>query len=281
MKRKLFGIVGALVVLPALGLVLTGCPTEADEDGGNSPKTATTLIAGQWTNGARIEKDKDGKGELDWYKFEAVSGKTYILHLDSSGEGSGTSTAMVVCSVYQSDEKTILCGIEEKFAYTNPRIISGYTGTVYVKVYGSWEYISGYNSGVTGTYAVKYEEGDSNDTKETASTLSNGNWADAQIWPRYDEDWYRFEASGGSYSLTWDDSGDGSGNSTCNISVSVFQSDGRTALNGVLDANSAYTTPKTFSGYTGTVYIRVYAGYTYISGMSDGTGTYAIKYTAQ
>jgi hypothetical protein len=153
-------------------------------------------------------------------KFEAISSKTYILHLDRKGDGSGTSTAMVACSAYQSDEKTILCGIEEKFAYTNPRIISGYTGTVYIKIYGFWEYFGGYDSPETGTYSVKYEKGDSNDTRETTTALSNGNWTDAQIWPRYDEDWYRFEASGGSYSLSWDDSDGGSGNSTCNITVS-------------------------------------------------------------
>jgi hypothetical protein len=48
MKRKLFGIAGALVVLLALDLVLAGCPTDSDDSGGSGgggggPKKTITI----------------------------------------------------------------------------------------------------------------------------------------------------------------------------------------------------------------------------------------------
>jgi hypothetical protein len=61
MKRKLFGIVGALAVLLALGLVLMGCPTDSD-DGGGDP------LAGTWSavdntairfNGGNLQSTQD------------------------------------------------------------------------------------------------------------------------------------------------------------------------------------------------------------------------------
>jgi hypothetical protein len=45
MKRKLFGIVGALAVLLALGLALTGCPSDSGGSGGGGGDP----LAGTWS----------------------------------------------------------------------------------------------------------------------------------------------------------------------------------------------------------------------------------------
>jgi hypothetical protein len=175
-------------------------------------------------------------------------------------------------SVYQSDKSTVLNEyLNIDSGYSVPKIISGYAGTVYIKVQGY--YSSSYNFS-TGTYAIKYTEGDSNDTKETATSLTSGSWTSAtEISPAGDVDWYTFTAaSGKTYILQWDEYG-GSGNYTGSVEVSVFQSDGNTAVNNYLNVNSGYNPPIIISGYTGTVYIKVKGYY------SSNTGTYVIKYT--
>jgi len=113
-----------------------------------------------------------------------------------------------------------------------------------------------------------------------------GEWTIGEIKSRNDENWYNFKAnSNQTYSLFWDDSaGVNSGNYTCDIHVTVFRSNKSTVINGIKDEDNAYNTPKTISGYTGTVYIRLKTHYGTF-GTEDGThgtsskGTYAIKYT--
>jgi hypothetical protein len=235
---------------------------EADTNG--TIATATTLAEGVFTSGTAISP----AGDIDWYTFQATNNQTYFLTWDESG-GSGNYTGNIDVSVFQSDGITAINGIlNAGGGYSAPQIISGYTGTVYIKVKGS-----------AGTYIIKYEA-DTNGTKETATALVNGEWTSGTaISPAGDVDWYQFEAaSGQTYSLTWDGKegswyNGGSGNYTGYIKVSAYQSDGSTALNGILNTESGYSSPKTISGYTGTVYIKV-QGYS-----SSYTGTYAIKYT--
>jgi hypothetical protein len=116
--------------------------------------------------------------------------------------------------------------------------------------------------------------GDGNDSMGTATTLVNGVFTSGtSISPEGDVDWYKFEATiGHMYILTWDDS-DGSGTYAGDIKVSAYQSDGATVLNGISSVDSGYSTPKTISGYTGTVYIKVQGHWSY------SNGSYIIKYT--
>ncbi|GHT95244.1 hypothetical protein FACS1894141_3500 [Spirochaetia bacterium] len=236
-------------------------------DSNDTKETATVLVDGSFTSGTTISP----QGDVDWYTFEAGSGKTYILTWDDYGQGSGNYTGNVTVSAFQSDGITAINGLlNVDSGYNPPRIIKGYTGTVYIKVV----------SNGTGTYIIKYETGDSNDYKETATALVYGAWTTGmEISPQGDVDWYKFTAaSGQTYSLTWDDKGQGSGNYTCDIKVSVYQSDGSTTLNGILNTDSGYSTPKTINGHTGTVYIKVEAISKYSTGNTT-IGTYAIKVT--
>jgi hypothetical protein len=76
--------------------------------------------------------------------------------------------------------------------------------------------------------------------------------------------WYRFDASGGSYTVEWEDNG--TNGTTAEISVSAYQSDGTPFFKG--DNSSPGTA---ISGYTGPVYVKVIAYYL-------STGTYHIRY---
>jgi hypothetical protein len=83
--------------------------------------------------------------------------------------------------------------------------------------------------------------------------------------------WYSFNVSGGSCTVEWEDNGTGS--TTGSTVVSAYQSDGTPLFQNAYSMfGVGSSTP--FSGYTGTVYVKV------VPGSTDGTylGTYHIKY---
>jgi hypothetical protein len=82
--------------------------------------------------------------------------------------------------------------------------------------------------------------------------------------------WYAFTAAGGSYDISWDDSYEGSGSYSCDIKVSAYDNSGNTFFSGI---DSAYSTPRQITGYSGLIYLKV-QGYS-----SSSTGTYAIRYS--
>jgi hypothetical protein len=240
MKKTVFVTVtvlvrGALAALLVAVLALGGCDTSTSPVGGNSGGNsgndnmgaATELTIGQWTSNTAISPT----GDIDWYKFTAVSGKTYLLTWDDGATpNSGTYTGDIMVTVYQSDGSTILKGIDCAGNGYASRIISGYTGTVYVKVQAYQQY-SWSTPATPSTYIIKYEEGDGNDSMMAATTLVDGVWTnDTAINPAGDIDWYKFTASPPqTYTLTWDD-GDSpySGTYTGDIMVTVYQADGST-----------------------------------------------------
>ncbi|GHU90879.1 hypothetical protein FACS189476_11300 [Spirochaetia bacterium] len=90
------------------------------------------------------------------------------------------------------------------------------------------------------------------------------------------EKWYSFTAAAGTnYNVSWEDSAQQAlGSSyTADVYVSAYAGTSTTALSGFSMADSGYTTPKTISGQSGTIYLKVmrYAA-------STGS-TFAIKYT--
>ncbi|GHU30352.1 hypothetical protein FACS1894172_03450 [Spirochaetia bacterium] len=255
----------------------TGTYAVKYETGSNySPETAIVLVNGAWRGGGEINP----QGDVDWYKFEATSDKTYILSWDQHGTGygsigSGNYNGAIRVSALMSDGSNVLNAIDRIVSgYGNSaKIINNYTGTVYVKVEGQ----SGTS---TGTYAVKYETNNTS-SKETAIALVNGAWTGgAEISPQGEVDWYKFEAtSDKTYTLSWDQHGTGyssigSGNYTAAIKVSAYRSDGSTVLNAIDKVVNGYgNSAKSISGYTGMVYIKV-------EGQSaTNTGTYTIRYT--
>jgi hypothetical protein len=124
----------------------------------SSPATSggdTALTNNVWTNGTEIYPTDN----FDWYKFEATSDKTYNLNWDQSqswgwdsNRGSGNYNGSIKVSAYRSDGTTVFNDILNVVnGYGTPSIISGYTGTVYIKVQGE-------SADNTGTYIIKYAE---------------------------------------------------------------------------------------------------------------------------
>jgi hypothetical protein len=81
--------------------------------------------------------------------------------------------------------------------------------------------------------------------------------------------WYKFSASGGTYYISWNDSGNGDGNKYGDIKVTAYTSSGN-IISGFSEVDSAYTTPKIISGESGTIYLKAEA---------KTSGSYAIKYS--
>jgi hypothetical protein len=99
--------------------------------------------------------------------------------------------------------------------------------------------------------------------------LADGQWHNGNMTVSGPEH-YRFPVTAGTlYEVYWNDSDWGSGK-TCDIRVSAYTSSG----SGIFtNENSAFTTPKTISGQSGTIYLKV-------EGWNPGnSGTYAIKYS--
>jgi fibronectin type 3 domain-containing protein len=104
-----------------------------------NPAAVLPLSAGEWKPETSI--GKDGK----WYQFTA-SGGTYAIQWDESSGGSGTYVAYINVSAYRSDGTSFFT--REYYGYSTPRTITGYTGTVYLKV----ESGLGYGN----LYAIRY-----------------------------------------------------------------------------------------------------------------------------
>jgi uncharacterized repeat protein (TIGR02543 family) len=83
--------------------------------------------------------------------------------------------------------------------------------------------------------------------------------------------WYSFSVTGGSYSVNWNDSDNGTGLYSCDIKVSAYTGGG-TNIFGEVD--TGHTTPQIISGWPGTIYLKV-EGYTPAS-----SGNYDIRVTS-
>jgi hypothetical protein len=256
-KRSLEVVLFGMVL--TLGLTLTGC--EMDEESGNSPGSAITLTEGQWTSGNISEFSKNNEFDVDWYTFTATAEKIYRIQWADSGQY-GAYTPVPTCNInvtaYQSDKTTVLFSTTME-GYSPARAILGYAGTVYLEVEG-YDFSSG-------TYAIRYyEEGDA------IVSLAADTWVNAMLDKYSEEDLYTFTAQAGTtYSIQWADSGQYGVYTpapTCDINVTAYQSDKATTF--FSNAGSAFTTPKTISGYSGTVYLKVNSWH---------FGTYAIRYT--
>jgi hypothetical protein len=145
---------GMLVMILVFGMTAAGCYMATDVDAGvdDSP-----ITAGQWIIG-----EIKSRNAINWYSFEANSSRTYSLFWDdSAGANSGNYTCDIHVTVFRSNSSTIINGIEdEDNAYNTPKIISGYTGTVYIRIkshYGTFGTEDGTpGTASTGTYAVRY-----------------------------------------------------------------------------------------------------------------------------
>jgi hypothetical protein len=110
----------------------------------------------------------------------------------------------------------------------------------------------------------------------TGLTQSSGTWTTGTVNAGNPVDWYSFTATGGTYNVKWDDRVSGSGtytnaNGGGDIEVTAYKDDGSELFPR---ADTAYATPQTISGYSGTVYLKVRPW----NGSSTYYGDYAIQY---
>jgi len=117
---------------------------EATPDG-SSNGLAISLLTTQWKDGSVAT------GEAKWYKFEATSGTSYRVQWKDE-DVSADYTAWIKVTAYQSNGTTNISTINGATSgWTNPRTISGVSGTVYLKVepYSS-------SASYAGTYAIRF-----------------------------------------------------------------------------------------------------------------------------
>jgi hypothetical protein len=112
-----------------------------------APSTTVALTASTWKEAAISIS-----GEVDWYQFTAASGTTYYVEWDDSYNGSGSYDGDIRVSAWKADGTPIFTNVDAGYGESYRKTISGYTGTVYLKVVE-------YNSSYIGTYAIKYTQG--------------------------------------------------------------------------------------------------------------------------
>jgi hypothetical protein len=203
----LFEIIAIGVVI---GLGLTGCPLDEEEEGG-SKISAIELTLNEWTDGQIVQ---DGE---QWFKFTATAGTQYIhiyrgtlrdlyvqLH-DSAGNAVGGST-----NFYGSPDGK----------YVSLNVTSG--KVYYLKVYPS-------GSG-SGTYKIAFTASvvtpDEIAAMASAPTLTANTWEQKQLAVS-GEHWFKFTATAGTqyihvyrgtlrdlYVRLYDSSGNAMGGST-------------------------------------------------------------------
>ncbi|HBD95678.1 MAG: hypothetical protein A2015_10330 [Spirochaetes bacterium GWF1_31_7] len=102
-----------------------------------------SLTSNEWTDGTFIT------GEVSWYSFDGISGKTYSIYWNDDNDGDNKKTADIYVSAYKSD-KIDSYFYKKAYGYKSPRTITpSENGKIYLKVEGYW-------SDSSGTFAIKY-----------------------------------------------------------------------------------------------------------------------------
>ncbi|MDR0997788.1 MAG: hypothetical protein LBL70_01875 [Treponema sp.] len=152
MKKKLV-LSAMLVALLALGLTVTGCPTEDDDDdgggggGGGKGVNATISMADLGSNsftltlaGARWKPEDD-------INFGLVLGNGYMNSADW-GSGSYLGNTLVNLTVTRTSDTVLTIDVQKKQSYTG-------TGTIILKDNAYWADIAG-NANTNGQYFLWY-----------------------------------------------------------------------------------------------------------------------------
>ena len=194
----------------------------------------------------------------------AAPANLYVTNITASSVSLSWSSVSGASSyrIYRST------GSDGPYSQTGASYSTSYTdsglsaGTYYYKVStvsssGTESPLSSYN------YATATVSGGFPSSSSTPLTLdqwTNGSLSAGQA------QWYSFTASGGTYSVSWIDKYTGDGG-TVDIKIAAYRSDENLIFSGDDDS------PRSFSGYSGTVYLKV-EGYD-----SSSSGTYAVKYS--
>jgi hypothetical protein len=113
---------------------------------GFPPSSSVYLYSDSWTAGSLSDS-----GQEVWYGFSASDGTTYYVEWNDSYRGDGTKTGDIKVTAYTSSGSILFNQIDSAYSGSDssPQVISGVSGTIYLKV-------EGYLSSSTGSYAIKY-----------------------------------------------------------------------------------------------------------------------------
>ena len=262
---KLYFYYSASSVTPGTYGIVYSTSTTRPEMTLNGVIDATPLVENTW---------KDGNialGDVQWYSIQVTAGVGYRIWNNTSYSYSGdnTKTGIIYISGFYSDGSS---AFDKGYLFWSyPKSFTPDTDdTLYIMV-------TPYNNTV-GTYGIVYST-DSTRPKITydasgAVTLPVNEWKNGQINNTGDTDRYSVAVeSGKKYRIYWNDSDDGDGTKTGNVSVHAYYSDWKEINDRDYNwGTSIYFTPTE----NGTVFIRVIP-------ISDNTavntGTYAIVCT--
>lgn len=123
------------------------------------------------------------------------------------------------------------------------------------------------------TFAIRYSATNPTFTPSSEIPLTAGEWADGALTAGGQKIWYSFTASADTtYYVQWNDGYDGDSTKTALIKVTAYDESG--ANIGGYSQLFGYNDPKTITGVSGIVYLKVQPY------DSDCTGTFAIRYSA-
>jgi len=227
------------------------------------PFDAPTLTDTQWLDGNITASIVEA-----WYKFDVTSGQTYYIWWNDRLQGNNTKTLDVAVSAYYTDGSSIFASKDD--AWTTPQsFISTGDNTVFIKV-------APYSSSYTGTFGIVYRTANSTrppaiNIPATPDQLTAGTWANGEITGASGEVWYSVTATtAGTNYFWWNDAGQGNGEKTLDVLVTVFRSNENAIF---YDIDSAWRTYKNDSlSSNETVYIRVKPK------TAGSTGTFSIVF---
>jgi hypothetical protein len=203
-----------------VGTVLLCAGVFAADDHGNSPETATPIT----TDGTPISGNIEPPGDVDYFKFEGITGRLYTIETSNLGPGSDTYLIL-----FDSDGFTILYEDDQGGDEPNASKIvfeATHEGTYYAEV--SHFFL---DTG-TGTYDVSVTDNgsappdDHGDTWQTATLISPGTAEPGETEIPGDVDFFTFVANEG-YFYDAETTGLGQDSDTF---LSLFDTDGTTRL---------------------------------------------------
>jgi hypothetical protein len=193
---------------------------------------------------------------------DGISAPSFTITVNSSGEAvlvSLSITSPPYKQVYEQGENADWAGLGVTGFYSNgsSRTETGYN-------------IDGFDSSSPGVKTITVTKDGCSDYFSVSISLPIGSsWTPGTLTPG-GVNWYSFSATGGSYSVNWNDSDNGMGPYSCDIKVSAYTGGGTNIFSEV----DTGTTPQIISGWPGTIYLKV-EGYAPTS-----SGSYAIRVTS-
>ncbi len=191
-----------------------------------------------------------------WYSLSVTSGSSYTVQYDATTASGYTGSSITTVAYYSDLSTTYLSSASSTSGFRSFTATS--TGMVYIR--------TDTNNTTGGTFGIR--------VVPQATTLTNGNayiTKTASSTNSYTE-WFSFNTIiGNSYSVYWDDSGQGTATKTVDVQVSIYHND-FTQTPYLTLADSGYTTINSFTATaTETVFIKAV-------GKNNSSGSFGIRY---